>query len=337
MKDTNGHKYSDETTYKQNMFEKIIDCHIKLSMRIIKKRKITFPYRYFDLNGGTGYIEEINCYGGAYRFGKVAKENGLYYKGEVFETQESYIDTLRNVLKPYEPHMTVHHRNHNDLIHILDHVQFEWGMGLSYSDPYGTDISIEVINKIAKKYPAADALIYISSTTFKRVDAVWNFGAVETMINKIDKKYWHFTFPHSKGQWCFILGTAWDNFPEYEKIGFHRFDNPKFIHEWQKILYTKKEIAEQRGGKQLDFFEIIDHPKKGWATYQNYLASPKFKVIRKKVMLRANNICEQCGNCRASEVHHIKYSEWYNGEVDIPENIIAICHPCHCIIHDKEN
>ena len=51
-------------------------------------------------------------------------------------------------------------------------------------------------------------------------------------------------------------------------------------------------------------------------------------------MKRAGNICEKCGLQTASEVHHLKYPPW--ATFDVPENLIAVCHDCHCRIHNKE-
>jgi len=71
-----------------------------------------------------------------------------------------------------------------------------------------------------------------------------------------------------------------------------------------------------------------------YRSYREYLNRPEFKIVRFKVMKRANWRCEICGK-RATEVHHLKYPRW--GAFDVPENLIAICHECHCKIHGKED
>ena len=71
-----------------------------------------------------------------------------------------------------------------------------------------------------------------------------------------------------------------------------------------------------------------------YRTYQEYLRHPQFRAIRAQVMQRARATCEVCKAAPASEVHHLRYPPW--GTIDIPENLIAICHPCHCRIHNKE-
>jgi len=70
-----------------------------------------------------------------------------------------------------------------------------------------------------------------------------------------------------------------------------------------------------------------------YKTYAEYLQHPEFKAIRKVVMNRANGICEDCKQARATEPHHLKYPKW--GTFDVPENLIAVCHSCHCKRHGK--
>jgi hypothetical protein len=72
-----------------------------------------------------------------------------------------------------------------------------------------------------------------------------------------------------------------------------------------------------------------------YRTYKEYLKHPKFRVVRQEVIKRAGGVCEKCKERRATEVHHLKYPPW--GTFDVPENMIAICHPCHCEVHGKEN
>ena len=77
---------------------------------------------------------------------------------------------------------------------------------------------------------------------------------------------------------------------------------------------------------------MTDRP---YRNYAEYLRHPKFREIRAIAMRRANWWCQRCGGRRATEVHHLKYPTW--GTFDVPENLVAICHECHCEIHGKEN
>lgn len=68
------------------------------------------------------------------------------------------------------------------------------------------------------------------------------------------------------------------------------------------------------------------------AEYKKYLKHPLFLKIRSVVMRSANYTCK-CGE-RATEVHHLDYPPW--GAFDTPDNMIAVCHKCHCEIETKK-
>lgn len=70
-----------------------------------------------------------------------------------------------------------------------------------------------------------------------------------------------------------------------------------------------------------------------YATYAEYLRHPRFRAVRRQVIERAGGICERCRSRPVTEVHHVRYPPW--GTFDVPENLIAICHPCHCKEHGK--
>lgn len=70
-----------------------------------------------------------------------------------------------------------------------------------------------------------------------------------------------------------------------------------------------------------------------YSSYGEYLTLPQFRAVRQAVMDAAGHICQMCGVQAASEVHHRVYPAW--GYIDRPENLIAVCHPCHCAIERK--
>lgn len=71
-----------------------------------------------------------------------------------------------------------------------------------------------------------------------------------------------------------------------------------------------------------------------YSSYQEYLNHPRFKAIREQVMEKHNWKCSRCG-ARATQVHHLRYPKW--GTFDKPENIMPVCHKCHCEIHEVDN
>ena len=61
-------------------------------------------------------------------------------------------------------------------------------------------------------------------------------------------------------------------------------------------------------------------------SYQQYLGSPQWKKIRKRILKRANYKCEICKIMKAYQVHHKHYKNIFN-EKD--KDLIAICGTCH--------
>lgn len=72
-----------------------------------------------------------------------------------------------------------------------------------------------------------------------------------------------------------------------------------------------------------------------YRSYREYLGHPRFLAVRTAVFERAAGKCERCKVRPPTEPHHWRYPPW--GAFDIPENLSAVCHRCHCEIHGKEN
>lgn len=65
--------------------------------------------------------------------------------------------------------------------------------------------------------------------------------------------------------------------------------------------------------------------------YYEYLRSPWWEFIRRSAMERAYHACEVCHERRAKAVHHWTYERV---GCELPDDVIAVCHPCHAAIHD---
>ncbi|OLT24355.1 hypothetical protein BJF79_13505 [Actinomadura sp. CNU-125] len=76
----------------------------------------------------------------------------------------------------------------------------------------------------------------------------------------------------------------------------------------------------------------VDAP---YRSYREYLRHPRFLAIRAEVFERAGGSCERCGQRPPTEPHHLRYPPW--GAFDVPENLLAVCHGCHCELHGKDN
>jgi len=63
-------------------------------------------------------------------------------------------------------------------------------------------------------------------------------------------------------------------------------------------------------------------------SYQHYLASREWKLLRRVVRLRSGGICERCLARPARDVHHCK-GYWYQQRHERPDELIHLCVPCH--------
>ena len=66
-------------------------------------------------------------------------------------------------------------------------------------------------------------------------------------------------------------------------------------------------------------------------SYKDYLASEEFQKLRTEAMKRANGFCELCERNPPTDTHHIQYPKRF--QKDMPSNVLAICHRCHCKLH----
>lgn len=64
--------------------------------------------------------------------------------------------------------------------------------------------------------------------------------------------------------------------------------------------------------------------------YSEYLASPEWKRIRRKVIARDSRRCRVCDRSDRVEVHHRRYSARAEEQT---EDLITLCHECHEIFH----
>ena len=60
--------------------------------------------------------------------------------------------------------------------------------------------------------------------------------------------------------------------------------------------------------------------------YKQYLASREWRVKRKEVIERNNNICERCASRPIEDVHHLTYENIGNED---ERDLLGVCRPCH--------
>jgi len=76
-----------------------------------------------------------------------------------------------------------------------------------------------------------------------------------------------------------------------------------------------------------------------YSSYEEYLKTPTFRAARAVALKLANGRCARCEGV-ATQVHHhqpksVRYPPW--GTWDVPSNLEAICHDCHCKEHKVEH
>lgn len=67
--------------------------------------------------------------------------------------------------------------------------------------------------------------------------------------------------------------------------------------------------------------------------YDLYLETPEWRVKRRKVLNRANGMCEGCLDRKATQVHHLTYKHVFR---EFMFELVAICDECHDRMHAQK-
>lgn len=96
------------------------------------------------------------------------------------------------------------------------------------------------------------------------------------------------------------------------------------------LSLTKREPKKKHPKRKKQFPK--PKPKvRFYKNYKEYLSSPEWNLKRKKVLDRANYICEICKTKRAYQVHHKNYKRIYKEKLS---DLIATCGICHQAEHN---
>jgi hypothetical protein len=68
-----------------------------------------------------------------------------------------------------------------------------------------------------------------------------------------------------------------------------------------------------------------------WANYSKYVKTEMWASRRKKVLDRANRVCEGCGERPATIAHHKTYAHVCN---ELLFELVALCNGCHRLVHN---
>lgn len=349
--------FSENTPLKQQHFGIILEAHAEITKAILRKYPWATPYYlYFDMNAGPGLYPD-NTSGSPIISTDVLQHLGMPFCGYCVEdnqaTYERLCHTFRRVYAPYEQqeaitkylipengrvllHHSPSHKAVEDFLALLKTWPYSYSSmyGLVYHDPNGYP-EFETLQRCADTLPRTDILIHCQANIIKRCFHSPRHPSydkrLDQLMQSIKKDYWLIREPYGRDQWTFLLGTNWTDFPEFRTIGFYKTAS----HEGKRILQKLSLKSEEYEAL------LLQQPKEDeqesflpYRTYAEYLKHPRFLAIRQQVVHRAKGRCEykNCGK-PMSEVHHLIYPPW--GTFDVPSNMIAICHACHCRIHGK--
>lgn len=330
---------SAETEAKEADFRGILSMHATLCKGIIH-RQHAGPYLYVDLYAGPGHLE----FNGRRFFGSpliaqdILTRSGMSCEAVHFEHDPAVAAQLAEALWTPTSLLDCPDADTAPIFAEDFRVAFpRWldtagrqpgRYGLIYADPIRDEIPHELFNRAAKQFPKVDLLSYVAATQYKRrrgVDPGRPFLADH--INAVDKRVALIRRPIGAWQWTFVLWSNWVNLPDWQRRGFYRLDSP----DGEQILDRLNLTAEQHRAKANSPLPFPAEPP--YRSYREYLRHPKFLAIRAQVFARAGGRCERCKSRPPTEPHHLRYPPW--GTFDVPENMIAVCHGCHCEIHGK--
>lgn len=336
--------YSENTKLKQYHFRNIVNKLLAIIQYIFAKHRRggvvwhDFIFSYIDLTAGSGKIN--GNFGSPLILLDEIKQLNAHCEFTFVEKNKKTFDILRQNLMLTYPTMisddifcecdnihktllfcgdleiNLHNMNYADYLPFARSDSTQQRYGLIYIDPNGMPSDFESIKKFyeLKKNKQIDFMMHIPATARKRTRKSplhqLNKSLAEE-LNEINKNFWIIREPYKSFQWTFLIGTNWDSFPTFQKLGFHRLSSIKGLSVFEKINFTAKELDER------NFYD----------DYDEYLEHPIYRLIRKEAIAKAKWRCTNCNEHKAAEVHHLKYPEW--GHFDVLENLMPICHECH--------
>lgn len=325
MLQSERYQYSGNTPHKQWALRTLLGLHMDVVQAIWSKySNAAKTYEYFDLYAGPG-IDPNGNPGSPLVFYEEATKRNLPYRATLFEADENTFQKLSANTKGLR-YFSLWNSCNDIIVGHLDGIKRPNYYGIAYSDPSNATIPEEPLKAIIRAYPKVDIAINIAAASYKRSVMSDTYESLHKRLIRL-KRYWNLYKPHDKFQWTILLGTNWKDFPEWISKNFVNFNSPAGRTWYESIVLTK---AQRQAIYQPALF---DEPP--YRTYEEYLRHPKFRAIRAQAMEAAKGVCQRCKKARATEVHHLRYPPW--GTFDTVDNLLPVCHQCHCEIHGKES
>lgn len=315
-----GMGQSQMTFDKQDGLALILGQHIAIVRTILDKYGLDpRRYHYIDLTAGCGYNEVVDCEGSPIVFQKTIRAQRISYNAHFVDLEPTNTLMLRGAISQ-DKRVFIHTGDHAIIAPQIIETWPDTAYGLIYSDMNGMP-PFELLSALSKspKVSTVDFLIRCNGNGIKRAGRRFL-----DELHKIDKQHWivREIDSHDKWQWTFLLGLNWNGLKCMREHGFHYITSDEGRAIIRRLHYTRDEL------------KAIQSPQ--YATYAEYLAHPRYRAIRQQAIDRSGGTCEQCKERPVSEVHHVQYPAWGTFEKNA-DHLLAMCHPCHCQIHDKED
>lgn len=306
---------SEHTVGKQATFSGLVSILARASKKFVNKKQ---EYFYIDLNAGPGRYghngHRIN--GSPIQAIRQLEQVGIPYRAILYEKNPDLRSHLQQNIVGNRSLIDIR-EDHNEIgSGPIPMQKLEWRRGIIYSDETETNIPWSILRKLAEAYGKMDIIIHLQAAGLKRAHL-----SLRKEAESIPKKYRCIQAPDAKHQWTFLILTNWPDLPSWKSKNIHRLESPEGEMIWRRLTET-------------------DNGRSRYDTYADYLSHPKFKKVRSYAMDRANGLCLQCKVSKATEIHHFVYPPWgtFDTEEDVDAGkLVPICHPCHCVLHGKED
>lgn len=106
----------------------------------------------------------------------------------------------------------------------------------------------------------------------------------------------------------------------------------------ERFSFSKARFEEYKLERNLEaklIYEIqktLKFQKSHYYKYLLHLQSDFWKNIRLRVLERDGDICQECKERKATEVHHLTYERLGN---ELLEDLLSVCRSCHLKIHGR--
>jgi hypothetical protein len=238
--------YSGHTPEKQQDFQRLATIIFGAISGIVTRYRYVSPRAVaIDLNAGPG--DYPNCLGSPLITLEAARKFQLPLDLHLCEADQGVAARLRETLESFgllsptqEDGLMLRSQDPRDAITAWiwpESYQTAWPKivrtilrrqegrvyGLIYSDENGSEPPFALLREAAERLERVDLISHVSATNLKRLIGARYRGnevRLSEQMLRLGKRFWLIREPRRQHQWTFLLGTNWDNFPEYTKAGF---------------------------------------------------------------------------------------------------------------------